>query len=277
MIKLTPKMAKPHEAWCLNIALQVCGEVRKHESFRQHRTVDAILHMPNPVAHWGPLAGLLCRRDVLVEHFSNSVSLSDLGSCREKIGYASYRYFTTRIKNRTELHPSMVILSHRTPERVLKEPNMFEPTPHKGIWRWGSVECGPIFIVATTALEDTPEFEWMKMTTRLPQTPGEFDKAARLISENINDKIKPEDLEKTMFDFMYVDGVNVLTYAEEQKKAAEEQKKAAEEQKKAAEEQKKAAEEQRRFAEEVFRELQEARREIKALKAELKGTAESDD
>ena len=118
------------------------------------------------------------------------------------------------------------------------------------------MECGPIFIVATTALEDTPEFEWMKMTTRLPQTPGEFDKAARLISENINDKIKPEDLEKTMFDFMYVDGVNVLTYAEEQKKAAEEQK---------------------RFAEEVSRELQEARREIEALKAELKGTVKSDE
>ncbi|QED27860.1 hypothetical protein FRD01_11560 [Microvenator marinus] len=132
------------------------------------------------------------------------------------------------------------------------------------------MECGPIFIVATTALEDRPEFEWMKMTTRLPQTPGELDKAARLISENINDKIKPEDLEKTMFDFMYVDGVNVLTYAEEQKKAAEEQKKA-------AEEQKKAAEEQKRFAEEVSRELQEARREIEALKAELKGTVKSDE
>ena len=260
MIKLTPKMAKPHEAWCLNIALQVCGEVRKHESFRQHRTVDAILHMPNPVTHWGPLAGLLCRRDVLVEHFSNSVSLSDLGSCREKIGYASYRYFTTRIKNRSELHPSLVILSHRTPERVLKEPNMFEKTPHKGIWRWGSVECGPIFIVATTALEDTPEFEWMKMTTRLPQTPNEFNKAARLISENINDKIKPEDLEKTMFDFMYVDGVNVLTYAEEQKKAAE-----------AAEEKARLAEEKSKFADEVLEELKAARREIEALKAELKG------
>jgi translation initiation factor IF-2 len=125
------------------------------------------------------------------------------------------------------------------------------------------VECGPIFIVATTALEDTPEFEWMKMTTRLPQTPNEFNKAVRLISENINDKIQPEDLEKTMFDFMYVDGVNVLTYAEEQKKAAEEQKK--------------AAEEQKRFAEEVSRELQEARREIEALKAELKGTVKSDE
>ena len=125
------------------------------------------------------------------------------------------------------------------------------------------MECGPIFIVATTALEDTPEFEWMKMTTRLPQTPNEFNKAARLISENINDKIKPEDLEKTMFDFMYVDGVNVLTYAEEQKKAAEEQK---------------------RFAEEVFRELQEQKRltemvlrENEALKAQLKGTDESDE
>jgi hypothetical protein len=154
---------------------------------------------------------------------------------------------------------------------------MFEKTTDKGIWRWGSVECGPIFIVATTALEDTPEFEWMKMTTRLPQTPGEFDKAARLISENINDKIKPEDLEKTMFDFMYVDGVNVLTYAEEQKKAAEEQKKA-------AEEQKKAAEEQKRFAQEVLRELQEqkklneeARREIEALKAQMNGGVASDD
>jgi hypothetical protein len=118
------------------------------------------------------------------------------------------------------------------------------------------VECGPIFIVATTALEDTPEFEWMKMTTRLPQTPNEFNKAVRLISENINDKIQPEDLEKTMFDFMYVDGVNVLTYAEEQKKAAEEQK---------------------RFAEEVLRELQEQKKlnekafqEIEALKAELR-------
>src|SRR5690606_24324213 len=103
--------------------------------------------------------------------------------------------------------------------------------------------------VATTALEDTPEFEWMKMTTRLPQTPNEFNKAARLISENINDKIQPEDLEKTMFDFMYVDGVNVLTYAEEQKKAAE----AAEEQWKAAEEKARLAEEKARLAEEKAR------------------------
>jgi hypothetical protein len=111
------------------------------------------------------------------------------------------------------------------------------------------------------------------MTARLPQTPNEFNKAVRLISENINDKIKPEDLEKTMFDFMYVDGVNVLTYAEEQKKAAE----AAEEQLKAAEEKARLAEEKARFAEEVLGELQEQKKlnekafqEIEALKAELR-------
>jgi predicted ATPase len=76
-----------------------------------------------------------------------------------------------------------------------------------------------------------------------------------------------------MFDFMYVDGVNVLTYAEEQKKAAE----AAEEQLKAAEEKARLAEEKARFAEEVLGELQEQKKlnekafqEIEALKAELR-------
>lgn len=255
MLRLSPKIAKPHEVWCLDVALQLCGSVTKHQVIRHNRIVDAILRMPTPVSHWGPLAEFLCRRDVLVEHFSDSVSHKTLASCREKIAYASYRYFSHPAAERERLHPVMVILSHRKPEKILREPDWFKSTEHRGIWRWGPLSYGPIFIVATSALEDTPDFEWLRMTTRRPETPEAFQSAARLIMRNQNDRIRLDEVEKTMLDFMYIDGVNVFDYAEEQKRHAEEQQR--------------KVDELVEYTKQIQAELESTKRQLAALQTKL--------
>lgn len=255
MLRLSPKIAKPHEVWCLDVALQLCGDVTKHQVIRQNRIVDAILRMPTPVSHWGPLAEFLCRRDVLVEHFSDSVSHKTLASCREKIAYASYRYFSHPAVERERLHPVMVLLSHRKPEKILREPDWFKSTEHRGIWRWGPLSYGPIFIVATSALEDTPEFEWLRMTTRRPETPEAFQNAASLIKRNQNDRIRLDEVEKTMLDFMYIDGVNVFDYAEEQKRHAEEQER--------------KVDELVEYTKQIQAELESTKRQLAALQTKL--------
>lgn len=155
MLREERKNPHPHENWCLNVALRFCGRPRIHERFRQNRVVDAILFMPDPVDLWGPLAGFLAQRDVLIEHFSDSVSTADYSSCQEKIAYAGYQYNRIPLKDRGEKrHPVAVILSHRRPDRLIREPGLFEATEYPGIWLRRPLELGAMFLIATTHLPD---------------------------------------------------------------------------------------------------------------------------
>lgn len=230
MIRLSPNIPNPHEAWCLRLFLPLCGKLRTHERFRKNRVVDAILHMPDPDHHWGPLATYLTRRDVLIEHFSDSVSTLNFASCREKIAYASYRYLSLSRKERGQvLHPSMVILTRRRPDKLLAEPEIFKPTQHPGIWINGSWELGPIIVVSSTRLPEEPEFDWMRMCVRVPDNLEDVERATALIKRSKTDKLTRQRLEETMFDFMYVDGVHFLEYAEKLKEEHEARLREAEE------------------------------------------------
>ncbi len=51
---------------------------------------------------WGPLAAFLGHREVLIEHYSDSVSQAEFCGCLEKIAFASSRYFEVPTKHRGE-------------------------------------------------------------------------------------------------------------------------------------------------------------------------------
>jgi hypothetical protein len=108
----------------------------------------------------------------------------------------------------------MVILTRRRPDKLLAEPEIFKPTQHPGIWINGSWELGPIIVVSSTRLPEEPEFDWMRMCVRVPDNLEDVERATALIKRSKTDKLTRQRLEETMFDFMYVDGINVLEYTE---------------------------------------------------------------
>ena len=272
-----------HEAWCLRVVLRLCGPLKIHHVFRQNRVVDAISFMPKPVELWGPLTPYVTGRDVLVEHFSNSVSVADMSVCREKIAYASYRYEKVPLKDRGDKKaPLMTILSHRLPERLIREPGLFEETDTRGIYVRKPVEMGGIFLVAASHLPPDPRFDWLRMSTRAPESRSDFERVDELLKNQKLDKLTQEEVEEAMIQLM-IDGKTPLelleqvTTLERQKRSLqseiavrtselEERSRQAEEQRREAEEQRREAEEQTRQAEEHRLEIAELRRQLEELK-----------
>ncbi len=132
-----------HEKWCLEVALPFCGKVIRHRAFRQHLVVDAQIRLERPLDIWADLSPYLVSRTTLIEHFSNSVSLGCFASTQEKIFHALKIYENRPLKDRgDERSPSMVILSHRQPDKLLKINGLFEPMGPSGLWVKGPLEFG---------------------------------------------------------------------------------------------------------------------------------------
>ncbi len=264
MLNKRRKNPHPHENWCLNVALSFCGRPRIHERFRQNRVVDAILFMPDPVDLWGPLAAFLAQRDVLIEHFSDSVSTADFSTCQEKIAYASYQYNRVPLKDQGEVrHPAMVILSHRCPDRLIREPGLFEPTEYPGIWVRRPLELGVIFLIATTHLSQDPGFDWLRLTTRVPETRWALQKVESLLNQRKLDRLTREEMEEHMLTLI-IDGKTPRELQAENIRLERE--------KLAAEQEKLAAEQEKRVAEERLADIMEKYAALQQEMAELKKT-----
>lgn len=158
-----------------------------------------------PVSLWGPLAAFLGHREVLIEHYSDSVSQAEFCGCLEKIAFASSRYFGVPAKHRGEQRsPVMTILAYRRPDRLLRENGLFEELC-PGIWVRRPLEMGAIYFVAATHLPPDPEFDWLRMTTRLPESREEVLLVESLLKHRKIDKLTKLELEETMFELM-IDG-----------------------------------------------------------------------
>jgi len=143
------RIHNPHERWCTGFALQLCGEVKIHRVFRQYLIVDAVLFMKEQVDLWADLAPYLVGRETLIEHFSNSVSTANFGSCQEKIGHALKNYENIPRKNRGDQKaPCLVMLADRRPDRLLREFGAFEQLGTPGMWMRRPLELGAMFLVA---------------------------------------------------------------------------------------------------------------------------------
>lgn len=199
------KIHHPHETWCLRVALRLCGAVKTHQVFRHNRVVDGIMTIDEPVSLWGPLGAFLGHREVLIEHYSDSVSQAEFCGCLEKIAFASSRYFSVPSKHRGEKRsPVMTILAYRKPDRLLRENGLFEELC-PGIWVRRPLEMGAIYFVAATHLPTDPEFDWLRMSTRLPESREEILLVESLLSSRKIDRITKAELEETMFELM-IDG-----------------------------------------------------------------------
>jgi len=98
----------------------------------------------------------------------------------------------------------MTILAHRRPDRLLRENGLFEEL-YPGIWVRRPLEMGAIYFVAATHLPPDPEFDWLRMTTRLPESREEILLVESLLSSRKIDKLTKAELEETMFELM-IDG-----------------------------------------------------------------------
>jgi len=204
-VNIRRKIPHPHENWCLRVALRLCGPVKTHQVFQHNRVVDAIMMMDKPVDLWGPLAAFLVQREVLIEHYSDSVSQAEFCTCVEKISFASYRYFSVPARHRGEQKsPVMVILGHRRPERLLREKGLFEELC-PGIWVRRPLEMGAIYFVAAAHLPEDPEFDWLRISTRLPESREEIQRVVSLFKRRKIDRLVKAELEETMFELM-IDG-----------------------------------------------------------------------
>lgn len=62
-----------------------------------------------------------------------------------------------------------------------------------------------MFLVATSHLPDDPVYDWMRVSTRLPETGEQFGTAMRLMHEQKLSKLKEETLERVVMEF-FIDG-----------------------------------------------------------------------
>lgn len=86
------KIHTRHERWCTHFALQLCGHVSPHRVLRQHLVVDAMVRLDPTKDLWADLTPYLTHREVLVEHFSDSVSDHAFANCKSKLGYVLQSY-----------------------------------------------------------------------------------------------------------------------------------------------------------------------------------------
>jgi len=269
-----------HERWCVDVALRICGEVTKHVVFQQYLTVDARISIDIPEL-WAELAVDLVGRDVYVEHFSGSVSTVNYATALQKIGYALRIHESIPLKNRAgKKAPSMVLLAYCRPDRLLREPNLFRPTANPGIWVHGPLDLGPMFLVAASHLPEDPVYDWLRLATRLPETPQDFQDAVDLMNEQNLDTTKKAQLEDTIMN-VFIEGMTPievmakLRAAEEQilieqEKVRLEQEKVRLEQEKVRLEQEKVRleQEERRIEQERITELENELKRMQALIAE---------
>jgi hypothetical protein len=260
------KIHTRHERWCTHFALQLCGRVSPHRVLRQHLVVDASVHLDTTKDLWTDLTPYLVHREVLVEHFSNSVNVTAYANCVSKIGFMLQSYTRVPLKERGELKaPSLVMLSHRRPDRLLREPGLFESTQTSGIWVRRPIEMGAMFLVATTHLPEDSRYDWLRISTRIPETADGFRMAETLMRKQELARVKELELEELMMDF-YIDGktpVELMAELKEERllrRAAEEQRLSLEEQRLAAE----------RAEAQIRAQMDATQREIEELKAQIR-------
>lgn len=200
------KIHNRHERWCTDFALQLSCDVRSSVVLRQQLEVDALVRVIPTTELWAELTPDLLRRDVIVEHFSGSVSTAAYANSLAKIAHLLQNFEKVALKERGGLRPPiLVILSYQRPDRLLREKGLFEETENPGIWRRSPLNLGGMFLVATSHLPDDPVYDWMRVSTRLPETGEEFGTAMRLMHEQKLSKLKEETLERVVMEF-FIDG-----------------------------------------------------------------------
>ena len=201
------------------------------------------------------------------------MSEADFFSCVEKLAYASHRYSRVPLKDRGERkHPTGVILSHRRPDRLIREFGLFEAMDCPGMWLRRPLDFGAMFLIATSHLPKDPAFDWLRLSTRVPQTKQELLKVESLLNHRKIDKLVREEMEDHMFQLV-IDGKTPKeimaenAQLEADKLAAERNQFAAEQDKFAAEQQKLAAEQQLLMERAAFQaEIEELRKQLEELK-----------
>lgn len=173
---------------------------------RQHLEVDALVQVMPTTELWAELTPDLLQRDVIVEHFSGSVSRAAYGNCLAKIGHLLQTFEKVTLKERGDLRaPTLVMLAHQRPDRLLREKGLFEETENPGIWKRRPLNLGGMYLVATSHLPDDGIYDWMRVSTRLPETGEQFGTAMRLMHEQKLSKLKEETLERVVMEF-FIDG-----------------------------------------------------------------------
>ena len=194
------------ERWCTDFALQLSCEVKRSVLLRQELEVDALVRVIATTELWAELTPDLLQRDVIVEHFSGSVSTVAYANSVAKIAHLLQNFERVALKERGELRaPSIVMLAHQRPDRLLREKGLFEKTENPGIWIRRPLNLGGMFLVATSHLPPDPRYDWLRVTTRLPETKDEFRTAMRLMHEQKLSKLKEEVLERVVMEF-FIDG-----------------------------------------------------------------------
>ncbi len=171
-----------HQAWLIAILRAFDPDLKTRET---HLTggSTAIFFSTEPSRIWGELALYLLKRDVLVEHSSNSLTFKSFAKYRMKIAHASHRYFESDSQE-TRFHPSMVVICHRKPRNLLAHYKILEPLVDTGIWSFGHLEFGPIIVVSTTCLSDKKSFRWLKLISRFPSSGEDLLHIIELINES---------------------------------------------------------------------------------------------
>ncbi len=255
-----------HEKWCLNVALPFCGKVIRHRAFRQHLVVDAQIRLDRPLEIWADLSPYLVARNTLIEHFSNSVSLACFASSQEKIFHALKIYESRALKDRgDERSPSLVVLSHRQPDKLLNINGLFEPMGPSGLWVKGPLDFGTTFLVVTSRLPSDPRYDWLRMSTRVPKNASEYERATALIRSEKMDRMTQKNVSESVMELM-INGKTPFDLQDDLDKMRDELAKAT----RVTDELKMRAEEEKRRAEERVNKLEMEVEELRRQLAEKK-------
>jgi len=172
-----------HEYWVLEGMLPLGGgHIRRKVAIRPKLECDAIIRMELPDIFWAELAGwiawhpkgtssqasLLRARDVVVEHFSDSIGGWAFHTCSNKRSACARDYYRPGQTNRPRREPCLVVFTHALPLKLIKS-GFYKPFGVPGIYVGGTEELALELLVVTSRLPKEPKYNWLRRCGRAPE------------------------------------------------------------------------------------------------------------
>lgn len=117
---------------------------------------------------------------------------------------------------------------------------MFQATECSGIWVRPPLDFGAVFLIVTSRLPEDPTYDWMRLTTRVPESRQDLQKVESLLKRHTIDKLTRKEMEDYMLQLI-IDGktpkelMAEIIRLQTERTAVEQEKIAAEQEKIAAE------------------------------------------
>jgi len=185
-----------HEYWVMEGMLPLGGgEIRRKVALLPKMECDAIIRMELPDIFWADLAGwiawhpkgtssqasLLRARDIVVEHFSDSMGGWKFHTCSAKRSTYARDYYRPGMRDLPRREPCLVTFTHALPMKIIKS-GVYQSFGVPGIYFRGTEELALELLVVASRLPKDTKYNWLRRCGRAPE-PSEEHKVVNELRE----------------------------------------------------------------------------------------------